>query len=80
VPFHTFTLESEKSIRVVLKPVPREISVEEITENLQAQGFHPIAVHRMRRLISKKELPLVLVELPPSEKKSSISKPCVISP
>jgi flagellin-like hook-associated protein FlgL len=69
VPFHTFTLESEKSIRVVLKPVPREISVEEITEDLQAQGFHPIAVHRMRRLISKKELPLVLVELPPSEKK-----------
>jgi hypothetical protein len=41
VPFHTFTLESEKSIRVVLKPVPREISVEEITEDLQAQGFPP---------------------------------------
>jgi hypothetical protein len=68
VPFHTFTLQEEKSVRVVLKPVPREIPVEEIAEDLEAQGFHPIGVHRMRRLISKKELPLVLVELPPSEK------------
>jgi hypothetical protein len=67
VPFHTFTLESEKSIRV-LKPIPREITVEEIAEDLEAQGFHPIEVHRMRRLISKKELPLVLLELPPQEK------------
>ncbi|KAH0818587.1 hypothetical protein GEV33_004204 [Tenebrio molitor] len=66
--FSHFTLQEEKRVRVVLKPVPREIPVEEIAEDLEAQGFHPIGVHRMRRLISKKELPLVLVELPPSEK------------
>jgi hypothetical protein len=64
--FSHFTLQEEKRVRVVLKPVPREIPVEEIAEDLEAQGFHPIGVHRMRRLISKKELPLV--ELPPSEK------------
>jgi hypothetical protein len=57
-----FTLYSARGNR------GREIPVEEIAEDLEAQGFHPIGVHRMRRLISKKELPLVLVELPPSEK------------
>jgi hypothetical protein len=63
--FSHFTLQEEKRVRVVLKPVPREIPVEEIAKDLEA---HPIGVHRMRRLTSKKELPLVLVELPPSEK------------
>jgi hypothetical protein len=69
VPFHTFTLEEDRPIRVVLRRVPIEIPVDEVAEDLKAQGFHPVGVARMRRFITKKELPLVLVEVPHDEKK-----------
>jgi hypothetical protein len=69
VPFHTFTLEEDRPIRVVLRRVPIEIPVDEVAEDLKAQGFHPVGVSRMKRLITKKELPLVLVEVPHDEKK-----------
>ncbi|RZB40499.1 hypothetical protein BDFB_014296, partial [Asbolus verrucosus] len=42
VQYHSFTLKEEKSIRVVLRQVPTEIKVEEVYNDLKAQGFDPI--------------------------------------
>ncbi|RZC18416.1 hypothetical protein BDFB_013286, partial [Asbolus verrucosus] len=42
LPYHTFSLEEEKTLRVVLKPIPVGIDADEVKEDLEQQGFHPI--------------------------------------
>ncbi|RZC36380.1 hypothetical protein BDFB_015209, partial [Asbolus verrucosus] len=49
LPYHTFSTEEEKTLRVVLKPIPVGIDAEEVKEDLVHQGFHPIKVSRMVR-------------------------------
>jgi hypothetical protein len=56
VPYHSFVLPEQKTIRAVLRTVPCEITFDDLEE----QGLAPIKV----TFKSKKPLPLVLVEIP----------------
>jgi hypothetical protein len=69
VPFHTFALPEEKTLRAVLRTVPVEISVDDVKANLENQGLAPKQVTRMISTRSKKPLPLVLVEVPKDQGK-----------
>jgi hypothetical protein len=60
VPYHSFVLPEQKTIRAVLRTVPCEITFDDLEE----QGLAPIKVTRMISFKSKKPLPLVLVEIP----------------
>jgi hypothetical protein len=60
VPFHTFALPEEITLRAVLRTVPVEISVDDVKANLENQGLAPKQVTRMISTRSKKPLPLVL--------------------
>ncbi|RZC37225.1 hypothetical protein BDFB_013225, partial [Asbolus verrucosus] len=53
VQFHTFSLEEDKTLRVVLKPIPVGIDTNEVKEDLELQGFKPIKVSRMVRRDNK---------------------------
>ncbi|RZC36785.1 PRE C2HC domain containing protein [Asbolus verrucosus] len=64
LPYHTFSMEEEKTLRVVLKPIPVGIDADELEEDLKHQGFHPIKVSRMVHSSGKKPLQNFLVELP----------------
>ncbi|RZC39812.1 PRE C2HC domain containing protein, partial [Asbolus verrucosus] len=66
VQFHTFSLEEDKTLRVVLKPIPVGIDSSEVKEDLELQGFKPIKVSRMVRR-GNKPLQNLLVELPRTE-------------
>jgi hypothetical protein len=69
VPFHTFALPEEKTLRAVLRTVPVEISVDDVKADLENQGLAPKQVTRMISTRSKKPLPLVLVEVPKDQGK-----------
>jgi hypothetical protein len=69
VPFHTFALPKEKTLRAVLRTVPVEISVDDVKADLENQGLAPKQVTRMISTRSKKPLPLVLVEVPKDQEK-----------
>lgn len=63
IQYHSFSLRSERSLKVVIRGVPLSIKVEEVMEDLKTQGYDKVV---LSRLVSKqdKELPLVKVELP----------------
>lgn len=63
VGFHTYALEEEKVLRVVLRGVPKEILPEFILEDLKAQGFPVREVHRLYSGRTKTAFDLVLVIL-----------------
>lgn len=76
VEFHSFTLKEEKTRRAVLRPIPTQISTDEIFSDLSEKGFHPVKVSRLVRDRTKTAMPLVLVELPPNEDPMTISAVC----
>ncbi|GBP38859.1 hypothetical protein EVAR_32375_1 [Eumeta japonica] len=43
---HTYSLKEEREIRVVLRGVPRELSIEEVKEDLLSQNLPVQSVHR----------------------------------
>lgn len=47
IPFHTYQTEEEKCLRVVIKSILENITIEEVEEDLVKQGFHPGRIHRM---------------------------------
>ncbi|KAJ3631965.1 hypothetical protein MTP99_013064 [Tenebrio molitor] len=59
VPFHSFTLPEEKTLRAVFRTVP----LDDVKSDLENQGLAPIKVTRMISTRSKKPLPLILVEV-----------------
>lgn len=59
IPFHHFQLPEEKELKIVLRPVPLDITVEEVEEDLRSQGFEFNSVVRMRR--GSRIFPMVLV-------------------
>jgi hypothetical protein len=63
VPFHSFTLPEEKTLRAVFRTVPIEICLDDVKSDLENQGLAPIKVTRMISTRSKKPLPLILVEV-----------------
>jgi hypothetical protein len=64
VPYHSFALPEQKTLRAVLRTVPCEIAIDDVRADLEEQGLAPIKVTRMTSSRSKKPLPLVLVEVP----------------
>lgn len=74
IPFHSFSLKSELNLKVVLRGILETISTDEVKSDLISQGFTPINVSRMKR--DKKPMPLVLVEVPRSEKNLFDVKSC----
>jgi hypothetical protein len=64
VPYHSFVLSEQKTLRAVLRTVPCEIDIDDVRADLEEQGLAPIKVTRMTSSRSKKPLPLVLVEVP----------------
>ena len=67
----TDQLPEEKSLRVVIRSIPKGITDDEIKEDLVEQEFHPIKVTRLRRQgnASKTPLLLMMVQLPREEKR-----------
>ncbi|GBP44860.1 Nucleic-acid-binding protein from transposon X-element [Eumeta japonica] len=49
IPFHTFALEEERKIKVVIKGIPLEFETADIKDDLINQGYPVLSVHRMHR-------------------------------
>lgn len=64
IAYHTFTVESEKTLKVVIRNLPQHVKTEEINDDLKCQGFNVIKVSRMVSAKTKKDIPLVFLELP----------------
>ena len=64
---HSYALEEEKSLHIVLRNVSEAITEEEICGELISNGFHPTLVQRWKNK-SGKPIPMVLVLVPKSEK------------
>ncbi|KAJ8915529.1 hypothetical protein NQ315_012411 [Exocentrus adspersus] len=67
--YHTYSLQEEKTLRVVVRGIPTGIAEEEVKSDLQAQGFTVLVVHRMVSRKTKEALPLVLVQVPRAQTK-----------
>ncbi|KAJ8911064.1 hypothetical protein NQ315_008199 [Exocentrus adspersus] len=67
--YHTYSLQEEKTLRVVVRGIPTGIDEEEVKSDLQAQGFTVLVVHRMVSRKTKEALPLVLVQVPRAQTK-----------
>lgn len=61
--YHTFALEDERLLRVVIRGLPAEHSTTSIKEDLLSQNFPVREVHRMVSARTKKTYELVLVVL-----------------
>ena len=71
VGFHTYALEDERHLRVVIKGIPKEIESALVLQDLQSQGFPVREVHRMYHFKYKKpyDSVLVILDLSPEGKK-----------
>ncbi|CAH2099021.1 unnamed protein product [Euphydryas editha] len=82
ISFHTYALEEEKQLRVVIRGVPKEIPVSSITEDLKHQNLPVREVHRMYHPRTKLPYDLVLVVLdlsPEGKGIFAITKVCQLS-
>lgn len=69
IEYHTYRLPDEKSLMIVIRGVPVEVEPKDVEEDLIDQGFSPIKITRMTNRRTKAPMPLVLVQLPRSEKR-----------
>lgn len=71
---HTFQLQSDKPLRVVLKNIPKETSEEEIDNALTHEGFTISKVKQMHRFHdgARKPLPSFIVTMPKNDKNKEI--------
>jgi len=68
--YHTYALPENKTTRAVIKGVPTNISVDDVTRNLASQGLQAISFHRMISRKDKRPLPLVLVKAKKVDKRT----------
>lgn len=67
---HTYRLKEEKTLKVVIRGIPMQFSPTEVAEELQYWGYEVDKVSRLKsRKSDKKVLPILILELPRSEKK-----------
>ncbi|GBP88547.1 Nucleic-acid-binding protein from transposon X-element [Eumeta japonica] len=71
--FHTYALEEERKIKVVIRGIPADFPVEEIKADLCDQGFPVLSVHRLCRRDGT-PLWLVLAVLPRTEEAKNLSQ------
>ncbi|GFX21436.1 nucleic-acid-binding protein from transposon X-element [Trichonephila clavipes] len=62
--FHSITPKQDRSIKVVIKGLPRDSNIEDIQEDLLEQGFHDCKVTQLIGRITKQKLPVFMVTLP----------------
>lgn len=69
--YHSYALEDERQLRVVLKGIPKEIETETIFNDLSSQDLPIKAIHRMSNGHTKKQYDMVLaiLDLTPEGKK-----------
>ncbi|CAH0551140.1 unnamed protein product [Brassicogethes aeneus] len=60
---HTFMLQEEKTVQVVIRGLPLEIPISDVEQDLKDHNYHP-NYHRGQL---KTEMPLVVVKVPPEE-------------
>lgn len=70
--FHTYALEDERVLRVVIRGIPAEQDIESVKKDLLAQNFPVRAVHRIISSRLKKACNLVLVILDPTPEGKAI--------
>lgn len=63
--FHLFQLQDEKELKIVIRGIPQDITIEEVEEDLKRQGFVFSSVTRMRR--GTKLYPMMMLNAPKSE-------------
>ena len=62
--FHTYALEEERHLRVVIRGVPKELQTDAILSDLQSQGIPALEVHRLYKGHARIPYDLALVVLP----------------
>lgn len=72
VQMHTCSLKQEKTLKVVLRGIPKEIQPEEVEEDLKDMGFPVLGTKRMKRF--KEDLPMVLVDLEKNDERKAEPK------
>nr|CAH7723087.1 unnamed protein product [Callosobruchus chinensis]CAH7737518.1 unnamed protein product [Callosobruchus chinensis] len=75
---HSYTLDEDKNLHVVMRGIPKIITDSQITKDLEDQGFKPSAVRRMTSKHTRKQIPLVKIEVPKSEKHIYDVKVCCL--
>lgn len=58
---HTYCLRDEKPLKVVIRGVPKEVTNEEVEEELKGQGRPILSVSRMKK--NKEALPMLMVNV-----------------
>lgn len=74
IPFHTYQLKEDKQLKVVIKGIPTEISVDEIKEDLIQKQLPVLKVTRMHRRQNDQKIDLkcVIVQLPRTDQGKQI--------
>nr|CAH7726141.1 unnamed protein product [Callosobruchus chinensis]CAH7726146.1 unnamed protein product [Callosobruchus chinensis] len=78
IEMHSYTLDEDKNLHVVMRGIPKIITDSQITKDLEDQGFKPSAVRRMTSKHTRKQIPLVKIEVPKSEKHIYDVKVCCL--
>ncbi|KAA5635062.1 hypothetical protein F3G63_34165 [Pseudomonas aeruginosa] len=64
--FHTYALQEDRELRVVIRGVPKELDIDYIKEDLTAQSLPLVSVHRMHSGRGKQPYNMILVALEPT--------------
>ncbi|CAH0559326.1 unnamed protein product [Brassicogethes aeneus] len=64
IPYHCFTLPSQRQLHVVVRGIPSDIPLEEVKADLVSQGLNITAISHMTNKATKKKYPMVLIQVP----------------
>ncbi|GBP87585.1 Probable RNA-directed DNA polymerase from transposon BS [Eumeta japonica] len=73
IQFHTYALEEERKLKVVIRGVPEDICTDDIKSDLVNQGFPVVAVYRITRRDGS-STGLILAVLPKTDEARAISR------
>ncbi|CAH2016026.1 unnamed protein product [Acanthoscelides obtectus] len=73
-PFFTYQLKEDRMDQRVIRGLPREMSVNDIKEDLESQGIADAVVQQLTSRTTKKPLPLFLVKTKMPEKLAEIQR------
>ena len=49
VEYHTYSIEADKELKLVLKGLPPNVTIEEITEDLQSKNINPVKITQVKK-------------------------------
>lgn len=62
-PFHTFSMKSVKRLKVVLKNMPADVTVQEIKNALLERGYPVLSVYQLKKTVDRQKVPLPIFYL-----------------